>query len=117
MTNPSIKTIDVHELKNRMEKNPELCLIDVRELDEWNEFHITSAIHLPKSTIISCIEAKITNKNQPLYLYCKGGVRSLYAAQFLIDMGYQEIYSIDGGIIDWSSAGYPIKRITSDCYK
>lgn len=112
MINPNIKTIDVHELKNRMDQNPNLCLIDVRELEEWEEFHIPSAILFPKDSIASCIEAKIPDKSQPIYLHCKGGVRSLYAANSLIDLGYQEVYSIDGGIMQWALSGYPVEQMS-----
>lgn len=110
MTNPNIKTIDVHQLKEMMANNPNLCLIDVRELDEWQEFHIPGALHIPKDNIASSIAAIIPNKDQPIYLHCKGGVRSLFAAQSLMDLGYQEVYSVDGGIIDWAMSGYPIEQ-------
>ncbi|KTD10683.1 Rhodanese domain protein [Legionella gratiana] len=111
MINPNIKTINVHELKNKMKNYPDLCLIDVRELNEWEEFHIPGAIHIPKDSIISSIESKIPNKNQAIYLHCKAGVRSLYAAQSLITLGYQEVYSVNGGILEWASSGYPIEKI------
>ncbi|KTC88298.1 rhodanese-like domain-containing protein [Legionella cincinnatiensis] len=110
MINPNIKTINVHELKNKMKNCPDLCLIDVRELMEWEEFHIPGAIHIPKDSIASSIESKISNKNQAIYLHCKSGVRSLYAAQSLIALGYQEVYSVDGGIIEWALSGYPIEQ-------
>ncbi|MCW8444068.1 rhodanese-like domain-containing protein [Fluoribacter gormanii] len=110
MTNPNIKTIDVHQLKKMMDNDPNLCLIDVRELEEWQEFHIAKAIHIPKDLITSSIAVQFPNKNQPIYLHCKGGVRSLFAAQSLMDLGYQEVYSVEGGIIDWAISGYPIEQ-------
>ncbi|WP_115707183.1 rhodanese-like domain-containing protein [Legionella sainthelensi] len=109
MINPHIKTINVHELKNEMKNCPDLCLIDVRELTEWEEFHIPGAIHIPKDSIAATIESKIPNKNQAIYLHCKAGVRSLYAAQSLLTLGYQYVYSVDGGIIEWALSGYPIE--------
>lgn len=107
MTKHDIKTIDVHELKTRMDKHSELCLIDVRELEEWQEVRIPGAHHIPKGDISVKIEAKITDKAQPIYLHCRGGVRSLYAAQCLIDIGYHEVYSVNGGIMEWATSGYP----------
>lgn len=110
MTNPNIKTIDVHELKNKMAEDPNLCLIDVREPDEWLSIRIPKAIHIPKDNISSTIETQIPDKNSPIYLHCKGGVRSLYAAQCLIDLGYQEVYSVNGGIMEWAMFGYSIEQ-------
>lgn len=108
MTNLNIKTIDAQALKNKMEQNPDLCLIDVREQDEWQAARIPNAIHIPKDTITAAIEQHVPNKEQPIYLHCKGGVRSLYAAQCLINLGYQEVYSVDGGIMEWAILGYPV---------
>ncbi|WP_019216311.1 rhodanese-like domain-containing protein [Legionella tunisiensis] len=107
MTDPVI--IDVHELKKRQELDPHLCLIDVREPYEWEASRIPNALHIPKDTLPACIESAVPERHKPVYLYCKGGVRSLYAAQYLITMGYQEVYSIDGGIIEWAMSGYPVE--------
>ncbi len=104
-----IKTIDVHELKNRMDLNNNLCLIDVRELEEWQEVRIPGAIHIPKNDISIRIESQVDNKSLPIYVHCRGGVRSLYAAQCLLDLGYKEVYSIDGGIMEWAMFGYPVE--------
>lgn len=110
MTKPDIKTIDVHQLKNKMDIHPDLCLIDVRELDEWQIARIPGAHHIPKDSIATHIESKVSDKDHPIYLHCRGGVRSLYAAQSLIDIGYNEVYSVDGGIIEWAMFGYPISE-------
>jgi len=110
MTANNIKKIDVNELKKRMDANPELCLIDVRENDEWQESHIPGAIHIPKDQITDRIESTTPERNQTIYLHCKGGVRSLYAAERLHAMGYEDIYSINGGIADWVAKGYPVVK-------
>ncbi|MGL5741836.1 MAG: rhodanese-like domain-containing protein [Legionella sp.] len=97
-------------LNGKEPKNPDLCLIDVREREEWEEIHIPNAMHIPKDLIASCIETKVQDKNHPIYLHCKGGVRSLYAAVSLMERGYEEVFSLDGGIIEWAMSGYPIKQ-------
>jgi rhodanese-related sulfurtransferase len=110
MSEHTIATIDTHELKNLLDNEPNLCLIDVREQEEWDEAHIPGAIHIPKGELTTKINAYMADKNHPLYLHCKGGVRSMIAAQWLMDMGYQEVYSVDGGISEWMVNGYPVTR-------
>lgn len=105
-----VKTIDVQEFKKHHDANPNLCLIDVRELNEWQEVHIPGALHIPQDTLPAQIAKKIPDYNQPIYLHCRGGVRSLHAAQKLIELGYKEVYSLDGGITAWEKCGYPIKK-------
>ena len=108
MTNHKIKTINVHELKELYDASPDLCLIDVREDHEWDEMRIPRAIHIPKDTLVSVIEQTIPDKKCAIYLHCRGGVRSLYAANCLMELGYQDVYSVDGGIVDLINAGYPV---------
>lgn len=110
MTKHNIKTIDVHELKRQMDDQKNLNLIDVRELDEWETMHIHGALLIPKDRILLEIQTKIPNKDEPIYLHCRSGVRSLYAAQCLIGLGYCEVYSVDGGIMAWAMSGYPVEQ-------
>lgn len=107
-SNPKIKTINVQELKNKMDTQAHLCLIDVRELNEWQSARIERAIHIPKDDIAEKIHSHVPNKEQAIYLHCRSGVRSLYAAEKLIELGYQEVYSVNGGIMEWATLGYPI---------
>ena len=109
MTEHKIKTINVHELKKLYDASPDLCLIDVREEDEWLALHIPGAIHIPKDALVNVITAKIPDQTCSIYLHCRGGVRSLFAANALAELGYQNIYSVDGGIVEWADAGYPVK--------
>ncbi len=109
MTNPKVSIINVKELKALIDSDPKLCLIDVRETEEWQEGRIPGAIHIPKDSITTLIKSKVTDITQPIYLHCRSGMRSLFAAQCLLDMGYQQVYSVDGGIVDWASCGYPIE--------
>lgn len=109
MTNPKINTIDVHELKRRRDAEPTLCLIDVRELNEWQAMHIPGVLHIPKDELIGQIKEQVPEHDRAIYLHCHGGVRSLYAAECLVSMGYKEVYSINGGIAEWAKSGYPVE--------
>lgn len=108
MSEINIPCIDVHELKLKIDEAPSLCLIDVREQDEWDEIRIPGAIHIPKDTISERIQEVVEDKHQPIYLHCRSGVRSLYAAHTLISMGYEHVFSVNGGIQEWSLFGYEV---------
>ncbi|WP_367606449.1 rhodanese-like domain-containing protein [Legionella sp. W05-934-2] len=110
MNEVNIPCIDVHELKQKRDENSNLCLIDVREQDEWDLMHIPGAKHLPKDTIAERIHEVTTDKNKPIYLHCRSGVRSLYAAQVLLSLGYQQVFSVNGGIQEWAMFGYEIEE-------
>lgn len=108
MTNPNISTIDVHELKNLMSGSDKPCLIDVREKDEWEKVHIEHALHIPKALLTEKIAQAVPDKTQPVYLHCKGGTRSAFAAISLMELGYSHVYSVNGGISEWEQSGYPV---------
>jgi len=108
MNQHAIATINVEQLKQQMEQNPGLCLIDVREVHEWQGGHIPGAVLIPKDELTARIENTCADRDTAIYLHCKGGVRSLYAAHCLLDMGYKQVYSVDGGIMDWEAHGYPV---------
>lgn len=110
MSKKPIETIDVHELKNRWDASADLCVIDVREMDEWQVCHIPGAIHIPKDEISLRIQEIVLDKNQAIYLHCKGGIRSMYAAECLQNMGYTHVVSVDGGITAWIASGYPVEQ-------
>ncbi|MBA2702019.1 MAG: molybdopterin-synthase adenylyltransferase MoeB [Chloroflexi bacterium] len=80
-------------------------VVDVREASEWEQGHLPGARHVSKSYIEQQIEGLAPDRDQPVVLYCAGGVRSLFAAQTLKDMGYTDVRSMSGGFQAWKSAG------------
>src|SRR3982750_548000 len=87
-------------------------LIDVREDSEWDQGHVPGAVHISKSYIEQQIEAAVPNRDAPVVLYCAGGVRSLFAAQPLRDMGYSDVASMKGGFQAWKGQGLPWQQPT-----
>ena len=80
-------------------------LVDVREAHEWEQGHIDGAVHVAKSYLEQGIEMDVPDRSRPVVLYCAGGVRSLFAAQTLSQMGYETVASMSGGFQAWKSQG------------
>jgi molybdopterin/thiamine biosynthesis adenylyltransferase/rhodanese-related sulfurtransferase len=80
-------------------------IVDVREASEWDQGHVPGARHVSKSYIEQQIEAAAPDRDAPVILYCAGGVRSLFAAQTLAEMGYTDVASMSGGFQAWKGAG------------
>lgn len=105
-----ITEISPQELKNKMDTQQFLHLIDVREDHEWPNGHIPGAEHLARGIIERDIEKKIPNKDESIVLYCSGGFRCALAAESLQKMGYNQVYSLDTGMQGWIDSGYPIEK-------
>ena len=100
-----IREVTVRDTQQRMAKNPDAKLIDVREDHEWETAHAAGAIHLGKGIIERDIETAIPDRTSELILYCGGGYRSALAADVLQRMGYTNVFSMAGGWKAWEASG------------
>lgn len=103
-----VKEIDIHQAKSELAESHPPLLIDVREESEWLNGRLPNAIHLSKGIIERDIEKIIPDLNKPIILYCGGGYRSALAAKNLLDMGYKNVISMDGGFRGWCAAGFEV---------
>lgn len=93
-----------------MRENPGAALIDVREESEYAAAHVKGAEHLGKGVIERDIENAHPNLDQPLYLYCGGGFRSLLAGDNLKKMGYRNVFSVSGGYRSYVQMGVEMEK-------
>ena len=84
--------------------NPNLVLLDVRERNEWNLGHLPNAIHIPRGSMETKVEALIP-RDKHVVIYCQSGNRSAFAAETLQEMGYEDVASMSGGIREWADIG------------
>jgi rhodanese-related sulfurtransferase len=105
-----IKEVSVEDTQQRMQRDPNVRLIDVREDNEWNTAHATGAAHLGKGIIERDIEATVPDKTTEVILYCGGGYRSALAADVLQVMGYTNVFSLAGGWKAWKESGAPTEE-------
>jgi len=93
-----------------LRRDPTTLVVDVREADEWERGHIPGAVLVPKSHLEEEIEAKAPDRARPIVLYCAGGVRSVFAARTLGQMGYAAAVSMSGGFDAWRAQGLPSEK-------
>ena len=104
-----IKEIEVQDLKSMLDKGDKIQFIDVREQEEWDDFHIEGATLVPLSEFQAKYEAALPDKNATIVLQCRSGKRSMNACMFLLSKGYSDLNNLEGGIMAWAEAGYPTK--------
>jgi len=105
-----VKETNVDEVWDKLESGHTFHLVDVREESEWARGHLPKAEHLGKGVIERDIENHIPDTEDEIVLYCGGGFRSALAAQALEQMGYKNVYSMDGGFSAWKESGYPLSN-------
>ena len=117
-----VAEISVNELHQKMQQNPDLILIDIREVSETSLGSITNAALIPRGILEMTIDTHQSIQQrfstiddlakQPVYLLCRSGVRSVFAALSLKQMGFSEVYSIAGGFLAWQAAGYKVSTVS-----
>src|SRR2546425_6529188 len=85
------------------------ALIDVREADEISQGSPLGAYRLGRGYLELRIEDAVPDFTRPLVTMCNGGTRSLFAAEDLKRLGYQQLYSMTGGLARWKNEGLPFE--------
>tara|TARA_B100000945_G_C20208614_1_gene514965 strand:- start:291 stop:632 length:342 start_codon:yes stop_codon:yes gene_type:complete len=78
-------------------------IIDVRTPEEFLEEHIEGAQNINVKSEAFVTEIENLSKSDTLLIYCRTGRRSIYAAQVMVSFGFQKIYDLDGGFLNWKN--------------
>ena len=105
-----IKSMNVSKLKEMLDNKEELILVDCREQDEWDAGHIKEAIFIPLSEFGPRHGEFLKNKKTTIVMQCRSGRRSLNACQLLLAEGFDDLYNLEGGIIDWEEHGFEVEK-------
>ena len=96
-----MQTITSAELKNRLDANEPVHLIDVREPEEHAAFNIGGKL-LPLGNILSMMIDDIDDlKDEEVICYCRSGNRSMQASLMLETYGFKNVKNLTGGMLEW----------------
>lgn len=86
---------------NELIKDNTIQLVDVRTLDEFNEGTIGKAQNIDYLSENFTVKLKDLNKDEPVYVFCRSGNRSEKARKIMLDLGFKEVYDLQGGYNAW----------------
>jgi rhodanese-related sulfurtransferase len=81
----------------------EVDVVDVRDTQEWSDGHIPGARLLPLDDLRADPAKTLPRPN--IVFVCAKGLRSLTAAKLADRLGIGQVYSLDGGISNWTREG------------
>jgi len=93
--------ITAKELAKRLREQAEIVLLDVRNPDEVAISKIAGSVHIPLPELPQRLNE--LSKESEMVVYCKSGVRSLRAIQFMQQAGFKHLSNLRGGIIAWAN--------------
>ena len=115
---PDVKQLQTDELRSWLSdpKSEAILLIDARATEEFEVSHITGAKNMPynKKHLKHLTDIKPDN---PIVVYCSVGYRSSIMASKLQELGFKEVYNLEGAIFKWANEGKPLVQEQTTVYK
>ena len=74
-------------------------VVDVRDEQAYASSRVANATHLNNTNLQDFIQD--ADPDKPVIVYCYHGNSSQGAAAFLVEKGFEQVYSVDGGFEHW----------------
>ena len=105
---PPAPAISPHTLDTWLDEHRNIALLDTRNDYEIESGTFEKAVHLDikhfrhfKEAVRQALEQGELNKSQPMVTFCTGGIRCEKAAPWLLAQGFEQVYQIEGGLINY----------------
>jgi rhodanese-related sulfurtransferase len=96
--------ISVSEAYGKYEQG--VFLLDVRTPEEWNEFHAPDTTLIPLDQLAARMNE--LPQDQEIVIVCRSGNRSQQGRDILLQAGFEQVTSMQGGLNEWRTLGYPV---------
>jgi rhodanese-related sulfurtransferase len=101
----TVKTLAAADFEKKAAAMKDKIILDVRTAEEYKDGHLVGSILIDYYGSDFKNEVSKLDKSKPVFVYCKGGGRSSSSCEILKDLGFKEVYNLQGGITDWKKAG------------
>jgi rhodanese-related sulfurtransferase len=82
-------------------------VLDVRTVEEWNEFHAPNTTLIPLDELASRLNE--VPRDRQILVVCRSGNRSAQGRDILLNAGFEQVTSMSGGLTEWRASGFPIE--------
>ena len=111
-----VKEIMPWDLEERMQENPDLMVLDVREPAEFDIMHIEDSLNVPRGILESACEwdfeetepKLVCARKKEIVIVCRSGYRSVLAAFSLQVLGFENVVSLKTGLRGWNEYEQPM---------
>ena len=104
------------DLEERLQENPQLLIVDVREPNEYAAMHIEGSMNVPRGILESACEwdyeetepELVQARGREVVVVCRSGYRSVLAANAMMLLGYEDVVSLSTGLRGWKDYEQPL---------
>jgi len=106
----SIRTISPETLKQKLDKNPQTVLIDIRQKHDVSKGKIDHqrTVLIPLDDLIERLDE--IPRDSEVVVCCQKGKRGPTAVRYLAGKGYSKVFCLRGGVTGWQDAGLPMAK-------
>lgn len=104
-----VEEVSVDEAHRLFTDNAPTVFLDIREPEQVAAGYIKGSVFIRGDEVEMHARHLLPDKEAPVVLYCGEGVRSLFTALTLKEMGYKDVRALAGGFRAWVEAGYEIE--------
>lgn len=97
----TVQTVNVTDFATKLKASTGAQIVDVRTPQEFAEGHLQNALNVNFNANDFAEQIAKLDKTKAVYVYCRSGGRSGSAVRQMQEMGFKEIYNMDGGILSW----------------
>jgi rhodanese-related sulfurtransferase len=107
-----VRLLDVPALKSLMDRRgaESIYLIDVRTAEEYAVGHIPGFRWFPGGQAVQRSDDVAVVKNAPVVFVCDKKARATLIASWYRQMGFREVFAVDGGTTAWSASGGALEK-------
>jgi sulfur-carrier protein adenylyltransferase/sulfurtransferase len=96
-------TISARQLKEMLDGDDSVFLVDVREPNEYEIVAIPGSVLIPKGEFLSGAALERLPQDRRIVLHCKSGARSAECLAVVKDAGFSDAVHVGGGVLAWIS--------------
>jgi rhodanese-related sulfurtransferase len=88
--------------------DPGITVLDLRTPEEFAEGHLEGATMIDFYSSTFADEIAALDRDGEYLIYCRSGNRSGQAFSLMAQLGFEQVYDLDGGVLAWGAAGLPL---------
>jgi rhodanese-related sulfurtransferase len=128
----NVKELFPWDLVEHLENKENILIVDIREPYEYEAMHILDSLNVPRGILETACEYDfeetvpelVEARDREVIVVCRSGNRSIFAAEVMQQMGYQNVFSLQTGLRGWNEFeqalvdkdNYPVSIDDADDY-
>ena len=94
----------------QLNNHQDAVFLDIRDDAEYKAGYLPEAIHIPLKQLPERCKEIEKYRDRPVIAYCRSGSRSSAVGRILKKQGFEKVYNLSGGIMEWQKANLPVRK-------